>query len=109
MISVSITKTGDAYSGFTCSGHAGYAEEGLDIICAAVSALTINTVNSLEQLTDDGLTAEQSEDGGYMKVEVECPLSTEAKVLMQSLVLGLTMIEQTYGNRFLKVQINTKE
>ena len=27
-------------------GHAGYAEEGQDIVCAAVSALVINTVNS---------------------------------------------------------------
>ena len=34
-------------------GHAGYAEEGQDIVCAAVSALIINTVNSLETFTDD--------------------------------------------------------
>ena len=35
------TRTGD-YQGFTCSGHAGYAAYGEDIVCAAVSALVIN-------------------------------------------------------------------
>ena len=27
-------------TGFVCAGHAGYAEAGEDIVCAAVSALT---------------------------------------------------------------------
>jgi uncharacterized protein YsxB (DUF464 family) len=38
--------------GFKSAGHAGYAEEGSDIICSAISVLTINTINSIEQFTD---------------------------------------------------------
>ncbi len=37
------------YQGFLCSGHAGFARAGRDIVCAAVSVLVINTVNSIEQ------------------------------------------------------------
>ena len=39
--------------GFRSAGHAGYAEEGSDIICSAVSILTFNTINSIEKFTDD--------------------------------------------------------
>ena len=37
----------------TVSGHAGYAEKGHDIVCAAVSILIYNLQNSIERLTDD--------------------------------------------------------
>ena len=35
------------------SGHAGYDDIGKDIVCAAVSVLVINTLNSIERFTDD--------------------------------------------------------
>ena len=37
----------EEYVGFETEGHAGYAEAGQDIVCAAVSALAINTINSV--------------------------------------------------------------
>lgn len=43
------------YRGIVIEGHAGYAEEGEDIICAAVSALAINFYNSVETFTEDPL------------------------------------------------------
>ena len=41
------------FQGFHSQDHAGYSAEGQDIVCAAVSALVINFVNSLDELTDD--------------------------------------------------------
>ena len=50
MIQVEIIRDASkAYVGFSIKGHAGYAEHGQDIICAAVSVLAQNTVNSIEQ------------------------------------------------------------
>ena len=46
------------YLDFLSKGHAGYAEEGQDIVCAAVSALIITTVNSLEEFTEEQIEAE---------------------------------------------------
>ena len=52
MIQVEIIRDASkAYVGFSIKGHAGYAEHGQDIICAAVSVLAQNTVNSIEQFT----------------------------------------------------------
>ena len=41
-----------SFHGFHSQDHAGYSAEGQDIVCAAVSALVINFVNSLDELTD---------------------------------------------------------
>ena len=60
MITVEIRKSNGEYVGFSSKGHAGYAEEGYDIICAAVSVLTVNTINSIEKFTDDAFKAEAS-------------------------------------------------
>ena len=52
MINITVKKRNGSYLDFLSRGHAGYAEEGQDIVCAAVSALIITTVNSLEKFTD---------------------------------------------------------
>ena len=35
------------FTGFHVKGHAGYAEEGSDIVCSAISVLTTTCVNAL--------------------------------------------------------------
>ena len=47
MITIKVSKKNGSYVDFVSKGHAGYAEEGYDIVCAAVSVLIINTVNSI--------------------------------------------------------------
>ena len=43
MITITVKKRNGNYLEFVSKGHAGYAEEGQDIVCAAVSVLVINT------------------------------------------------------------------
>ncbi len=64
MITITVKKRKRILSGIFSKGHAGYAEEGQDIVCAAVSALIINTVNSLENL--QMIRFEVQEDDGYV-------------------------------------------
>ena len=103
MITVTVSKKNNSYISFTSKGHAGYAEEGYDIICAAVSALVINTVNSLDQLTKDHIEAEESD--GFVSFTFTDPISEGGTLLMDSLVLGLTEIEHSYSKRYLKVKV----
>ena len=102
MITIEIRTSKDEYLGFSCKGHAGYAEEGNDIICAAVSALTVNTINSIEKFTKDAFKAEAA-DGLVRWKFTEKPLSSETKLLMDSLVLGLEEIQETYGKQYIKI------
>ena len=61
MIEIIIHRRGNQYAGFVSKGHAGYAEEGYDIICAAVSVLTVNTINSIEAFTTDHFAVRQGD------------------------------------------------
>jgi uncharacterized protein YsxB (DUF464 family) len=88
--------------GFTVSGHAGYAESGKDIVCAAVSALTINTVNSVEELTDNKFKLAQDE-AGRIEFKFDEKSDENGQLLLGSLSLGLTELAKEYGDRHLQV------
>ena len=55
MIAVSVR-----LDGITIDGHAGYAEPGKDIVCAGVTALAENLIDSIESLTEDKIQYEVS-------------------------------------------------
>ena len=104
MINITVKKRNGSYLDFLSRGHAGYAEEGQDIVCAAVSALIITTVNSLDEFTEEKV--EVGEDDGYVSIHFKTNPNTErGKLLMDSLILGLTEIEHSYNNRYLTVKV----
>ena len=103
MIKISIYQNEeDVITGFRLNGHAGYAEHGQDIVCAAVSALVINTINSVEQFTQDVFSLEQDEESGTIEFHVTSEISDESKLLLNSLFLGLSGIQEDYGQEFIK-------
>jgi uncharacterized protein YsxB (DUF464 family) len=48
MTNVTFFKRGGVYYGFKATGHSDYAEAGQDIVCAAISAMTMLIVNTVE-------------------------------------------------------------
>jgi len=101
MITIKIQKNEEQYSGFISEGHAGYAMEGYDIICAAVSALTVNAINSIEQFTKDRFTVKQKD--GLIELILEDNISKETTLLLDSMILGLKEIQNQYGNEYIKL------
>ena len=96
--------TSGEYKGFTCDGHAGYAGYGEDIVSASISVLVINTINSLDQIAGEKIQVESDEDTGTIRCRfVNQPLKETSKVLIDSLVLGLTQIEKQYGKNYCKL------
>ena len=94
------------YWGFEIEGHAGYAEEGEDIICSAVSVLALNTANSIEALTNVKPICTMKD--GFLSCKI--PILREAKrnysdvnLLLDSLALGLRSISESYGTQYLHV------
>lgn len=79
--------------GITVDGHAGYAETGKDIVCAAVSVLAQNLVRSMEDLTEDEIWY-QTEDG-RMEIEYK-DLSEQGKLLVDSFFLGICAVAAQY-------------
>jgi len=95
-ISFYITEEGKVF-GFEASGHAGFARFGKDIVCAAISVLTTNFVNSVDELTDSEIEVSLDEKTGYMDVRVKDYDRDDVKLLFDSLRLGLKEIEKQYS------------
>ena len=91
-------------NGFQCMGHAGYADYGQDIVCAAVSVLVVNTINSIEEFTDDAIAYEVKEENGDVRFEFTGDISSESKLLVESMLLGLRGVEQEYGKEFIVIE-----
>lgn len=87
-------KTNGSYKGFKVLGHSDYSEEGSDIICAGVSAVVINTVNSLEVLSQDPFTQETDKEQGLIDIKFKSELSEGGKLLMDSMMMGLESIAE---------------
>ncbi len=89
------------YTAFNCIGHAEYGEPGEDIVCAAVSVLVINTINSVEQLVSDEFDIVTDQESGLIDFSLKENHSKEAVLLIQSMVLGLQGIQNNYGNEYM--------
>lgn len=88
MIAVSVRQ-----DGIKVSGHAGYAQHGQDIVCAAVSALTQTLIRSIEDLTSDKIEYEISPGKADIKYG---NLSEKSKCLVDSFFIGVCMIADEY-------------
>ena len=105
MIRISIDRTEEGViRGFSSSGHAGFAEEGQDIVCAAVSVLIINTINSIERLLPEdskNMNVTSDDSKGYISISFEDNPSEKASLLLQSMYLGLKDIEKNYSGEYI--------
>ena len=104
MTNVTIYKEPDGkFIGFDCIGHAGYAEEGSDIVCAAISILVINTINAIEVFAKDRFQVSQQEDAGIISFRFDEDCSHDANLLVQTMILGLKEIQTSFGNGYISL------
>lgn len=89
MISVTIRRREGRIYGFTV------AEHGRNDICAAVSLLALNTVNSIEALTEEDFNYEYNPEGGFLQWERK-GANPDADLLLEAMVLGLTSVKENY-------------
>lgn len=82
-----------------------FDDPGKDVVCAAVSILTINTVNSFESfLPDERTDVRVDKEKGLIECVFENEPSEKAGLLLDSYFLGLSGIEKEYGREYLKLE-----
>lgn len=98
MTTVTVLRNRDkSYSKISVIGHAGFGGYfKKDIVCAAISILVINTVNSLEVLAGYKPTVFEDEKKGIIEMSFDEPMSDEAKLLVKSMLLGIQNISAAY-------------
>jgi len=78
---------------FVVRGHAGFSAAGTDIVCAAVSTLVINAVNSCEVFC--GAHLNTCDDGSVLECHVP-PSGESVQLLLRSMVYGLQQVADAY-------------
>ena len=91
-------------TGFDFEGHAGYDRAGRDIVCASVSALVLNTLNSIEKLTKSEFTCEMDKEKGRISFRLKDRGDEKTELLLKSLKLGIGEIRKNYGSKYIKIE-----
>lgn len=100
MITVSIYRTNDEISGFIVEGHSGYAEAGMDIVCASVSILsytTLNSINLVAGIKIDDINYNVDEDTGLMSLRTLLN-NDKTDVIYRSFMVGIELLLEDYSD-----------
>ena len=97
MIKINITRNKDNITSLLVTGHADYADKGLDIVCSAVSALTQTLIANVDRL-HPGLTHISD---GRASVDLAEVNNEDIYLLMDAFVLGLKQIASQYPKNIL--------
>ena len=68
MTKVVFFKSGDSYWGFEEQGHSGFAASGNDIVCSAISAMTMLVINAIEVAYASDVDYDIDEETAYVRV-----------------------------------------
>ena len=79
-------------TGYKVSGHAGFAEEGMDIICSAVSALTQAPLLGLERHLKLKPSYSVNQEDGILEVALNSAPTDLTQAILQTMVYGVESI-----------------
>lgn len=97
MIKIKYHYTNDnRLKGFTLVGHAGYAEYGYDIVCAAVTSNAIGVNNSLNLLANAKFECEIGQEGFIKCIVKESSLNNKTDLLLEHFKLTIETIKGQY-------------
>ena len=80
--------------GLEASGHANYGPYGHDIVCSAVSALTLTLLQGLRDIAEDEV--EEITERGHVRLSWG-ELSSAGRILVDAWFLGICGIRESYG------------
>ena len=78
---------GDRITGFTVSGHSGYAEQGQDIVCAAISAVVAMTEATINDIC--GAKAKVRVKDEQARITLTLPTSCDEEETVQAVLSGM--------------------
>ena len=80
---------GERITGFSVSGHSGYAEAGSDIICAAVSAVVTMAEATINDVCGAKAKVRVKEEGA--RVTLTLPVSCDEEESVQAVLAGMML------------------
>ncbi|MHC1683507.1 MAG: ribosomal-processing cysteine protease Prp [Clostridiaceae bacterium] len=99
MIDVKLEKHCGKFVSFNIEGHAGYAEEGFDIVCSAISVLSGAIVNGITEVL--AIKVPYEVNHGFLSINLgsQCEEDIErSQVLFETMYITLKSLLITYGD-----------
>ena len=78
---------GDRITGFSISGHSGYAEAGQDIVCAAISAVVTMAEATINEVC--GAKAKVRVKDEQARITLTLPVSCDEEETVQAVLAGM--------------------
>ena len=80
---------GDRITGFSISGHSGYAEAGADIVCAAISAVVTMAEATINDVC--GAKAKVRVKDEQARITLTLPVSCDEEETVQAVLAGMLL------------------
>ena len=106
MINVIVIKEKQTIKTIEATGHSGYAENGADIVCSAVSTLMETLANGLTEVVKAKAKVIVDEEIPHLSVTVDEEDQEKCKyaqILMKSTLLGIRGVAQEFS-KFIKIK-----
>ena len=94
MINARFLKSKGSYTAFSIEGHAGYAENGQDIVCAGVTSAVMTVLNGITECAFIPADVEVSDNEIVLNLAKR---TNEADLFLSALKLQLELIEEQYS------------
>lgn len=93
MIKISYKEENNHIKYIKISGHANYADNGYDIVCASVSSIAITTVNAIIMNDEDSINYKEAD--GLLEINI-LKYSNFNDILMTNMIDLLQELEKQY-------------
>ena len=108
MTKVRVKRRGGVVAGVTCKGHTGYAEEGEDIVCAAVSSVVQTAVLGLMRLAGIDVEYKVDEKEGFLSATIPEKITAaqrhDADLILRTAYLGVSDLYEEFSD-FINLEV----
>jgi len=100
MIKIIVKRCHHAICEIVIQNHAGYEEEGKDLVCAGVSCIAIGALNAIDLKCNNVCTLEMKD--AYIRIKVNDLDQQNAQVMLDMLRIQLVTMQESYP-KFIKI------
>jgi len=108
MTIVKIKKQDNSIISVESIGHTGYAAEGEDIVCAALSSVIQTALLGLLSVAAINVKFDRDDEDGYLKFELPDNMSTEqahnANIILTTMYMGIADLSESYSD-YIKLEV----
>lgn len=102
MVKVKFSTSQGLFVGVECLGHCEYAEQGEDVVCAALSSVVQTAVLGLMSVVGINVGYETDAETGYLKAVLPKSLKKsdahDADIILRTAYLGVSDLYETFSD-----------